>query len=916
MAIAGRLLERCSRRPWAVLALALAGCSGTSAAGDSGTHDRGSGDGVSALGFSVSPTQVDFGKAACGSAAGAKSVELRNGGTASVTWSASLAPSGPYTLSEPTKGTLEPGSKATLVVTAAVPAGATPGSPLQATLTITSSDAANATLDVPVTLTPGGGVIELAPELADFGLVPIGTQAEDIALTLTNGGNEELTVAISQPANAAFSVTWTGAPAPAKLAPGAAMAGLVARFKPTQADVVSAKAALTITGAVCGAPPSGIALTGRGSKGNLGIQPGALDFGKINCGAAGTPQTVTMTNSGNAAINFQTTLKAGASSPFTVVPATGTIPAAGKATLTVTPMPIPAVALTGNDQLGDTLTITTDVANSAPLTVALHQTAQGARIVASAPSIAFGNLPVSQTKSGAVELSNQGNLPATVTLTTAAPFSVTPATAQTIAPGAKLAVAVAFSPTDTNPAAGALAISGKSGDVLCAALPPAITLEGTGTKGALAISVSTLAFGDVDCGKQGVGQTVQIMNAGTTGFGWSASLAKGASSWYVLSATSGANKPGDISSLKVTPKPIPATSPAGEAAYADTLTITTDIPGDTPQTIPITMSARGAVIVFSAATAIDFGKVPAGTSAMNPVTIQNTGTAPASVSLAISGGPVFSLDALGPFTIGPTDSETVTAAFEPVAVGPQNATLTLSVPSTTVLCAPLPSRAVAGTGTNGTVALSTSSLDFGQTDCGKQATAKTVVLSNPGSARYTFAADLAGTTQTAYTVAPATGFVDPGQSVTLTVTPLAVPADSPVTPDGLADTLTVTSDAYGDTPHTVAIHQTARGAVLAINPQYVYLGYVLIGASGSGSFSVANTGNAPATVSFSSPQATMTVAPQGQTVAAGGSLAATATFKPVAVGLVQAVVSVTVPAGVAVCGALPTVELEGEGDNP
>jgi hypothetical protein len=903
-----------------LVVVTLVACSGSGPAGSDGTAAReaGSGDGVPPTGFAVSVKSLDFGKVGCGTPAGAaKAIELVNAGKSPVTWSASLVPATPFKLSEPAKGTLAPGEKTTLNVTPPeVPASATAGNAIQATLTVTSSDPANASVEIPIALTPTGGAIELSPELADFGLVPMGTQAEDVALTLTNAGNAEVTVAIAQPANAAFSVAWTGAPAPAKLAPGATLAGLVARFKPSQADVATASAAITITGAVCGASAAKIALTGKGSKGNLGIQPGALDFGKVNCGATAAPQTVTLTNTGNAAVNYQTALKAGAASPFTVVPATGSIAPAGKTTLTVTPTPIPAVALTGSDQLGDTLTITTDVAGGTPQTVTLHQTAQGARIVAAAPTIAFGNLPVSQTKTATLELSNQGNLAATVTLATTSPFSVTPSTAQVIAPGSKLAVAVAFSPADTNPAAGTLAIAGKTGDVLCAALPPPITLEGTGTKGALAVSVSTIAFGDVDCGKQGVAQSVQILNAGTTGFGWTAALAKGASSWYSLSATSGANKPGDITSIKVTPKAIPATSTPGDAAYADTLTITSDIPGDTPQAIPVSMSARGAVIAFSAATAIDFGKVPMGTSAMNQVTIQNTGTAPASVSLAITGGPVFSLDALGPFAINPTDSETVSAVFEPVTAGAQNATITLSVPPTTVLCGPLPSRSVTGTGTNGTVALSTSSLDFGQTDCGKQATAKSVVLTNPGTARYNFTADLAGTTQTAYTVAPATGFVDPGQSVTLTVTPLAIPNDAAVTPDGFADTLTVTSDAYGDTPHVVAIHQTARGAVLAINPQYLYLGYVLIGASGTGALSVTNTGNAPATVSFSSPQPTMTVTPQGQTVASGGTLAATATFKPVAAGVVQAVVSATVPAGAALCGVLPTVELEGEGDNP
>ena len=45
----------------------------------------------------------------------------------------------------------------------------------------------------------------------------------------------------------------------------------------------------------------------------------------------------------------------------------------------------------------------------------------------------------------------------------------------------------------------------------------------------------------------------------------------------------------------------------------------------------------------------------------------------------------------------------------------------------------------------------------------------------------------------------------------LTLTPKQIPASSSTAADAFADTLTITTNISGDTPHNVQLHETAQG---------------------------------------------------------------------------------------------------------
>jgi hypothetical protein len=910
--------EAVSRFCLLVGAIVLVSCSSGSGPGpDAGRDAVGEarpGDAPSGPRLTVSPSSVDFGRAECGGAApAAKTLTLKNAGTAALQWNASLVGSGKFSLAGASGGTLNAGGSVDLTVNAAaVEGGAAAGQAQQATLSLSSNDPQQKNLQIPITLLAEGGQLVLTPASPDFGVVPVGSQATDIPLTLTNQGNKKVTVGFTQPADTQLTLAWTGSPADVELAPGASLPGLVARFKPTAAKAVQSSSALKVTGAICGTSATAIALSGEGSSGSVGVQPGSLDFGKVKCGATGTAQTIKLSNVGNASFTFDVKAAAGTASPYTVSPDTGSVAASGSVTIAVTPKPVPQTSLTTTDLYGDTLTITTTATGDTPRKIVLHQTAEGARLSFNPTSLSMGEVPINTGKSASLEVQNSGNATATVTLgANGDGFSVSPTAPTAVVGGSKLNASVGFTPTFVQAMTGNISLTTASGDTLCAPLPDPVVATGTGSNGSLAISSSELTFGDVDCGKQTAAQDLTLQNAGSNPFDWTAALGKGGSSPFKLSVSSGTLPAAGTVKVTITPSAIPSTASTTNGAFNDLLTITTTISGDKPHTVQLTMTARGAVLTIGPSGSLDFGNVSAGTGPSLPFTLQNSGNVPATVTLQITNSPPYSLDRIAAVQVDPGVDQAANVVFAPTVAGAVNATISLVPSSGTVLCAPLPTKPVTGTGIKGSVGVTPAVVDFAKVPCGSTAGQKTVTISNNGTAPFTFYAQMANGT---YTLSTDTGTIDAGKSQNLTLTPPAIPSVSSVDPVPYDDTLTITTDVPGDTDHDVPVHMTPSGAILSTSVDTVIFNGIAVGSSTTSTFSVTNEGNAPATVTFSGTQSVFTFGPQGTTAPAAGSYSVTATFKPTAAQMYGDTVSLTVPTGTPLCGPLPSLDVSGEGE--
>ncbi|MDB4933293.1 MAG: hypothetical protein JWP87_265, partial [Labilithrix sp.] len=217
-----------------------------------------------------------------------------------------------------------------------------------------------------------------------------------------------------------------------------------------------------------------------------------------------------------------------------------------------------------------------------------------------------------------------------------------------------------------------------------------------------------------------------------------------------------------------------------------------------------------------------------------------------------------------------------------------------------------------GAATSSDANVSPGSLDFGLVECGTSAASKTVKITNAGLTAFNWTATLANGTH--YTLDAASGIVAANSSANVVVSPGMIPATSDVSPNLYGDTLTITTTAPGDDPHVVDLLETAHGAILSQSKGAIDFGSVLVSSPATSTFTVSNSGNAPATVSFTTSPAVFTVSPQAQVVGAGASYDATAHFAPTAQQAYAGTAAMTT-AGTVLCGALPTpaIALTGNG---
>jgi hypothetical protein len=347
----------------------------------------------------------------------------------------------------------------------------------------------------------------------------------------------------------------------------------------------------------------------------------------------------------------------------------------------------------------------------------------------------------------------------------------------------------------------------------------------------------------------------------------------GAPALYTVTASPppGVLIPGQASTVTVTGPPIasPAVN-ADPAAYAAQVTITTDVPLDPPHVVTLGETPLGDQLSFSLASPLRFGQVPIDTTLGQTFTVTNSanpGSPAANVSLVVGGSDagVYTIAPASIASLGPgATSGTETITFAPTAAVPYPATLALqtSDPLCTALPAPIQ---VSGTGTNGQVVLSTSTLAFGTdpldplglVNCGATGAAQTFTVTNKGNQAFTIsglALKLGASSPYTLSGTAAGTMVPIGQSVTITVTPQAIPATvaNPSDPSPFTDQLTITTDVAADSPHVVNLVMQARGAVIANAsvPTTWAFGTVSYGSIGTFTSTLQNTGNAPVTISL------------------------------------------------------------------
>lgn len=457
--------------------------------------------------------------------------------------------------------------------------------------------------------------------------------------------------------------------------------------------------------------------------------PAALTCTWTCVGAGGG--TCTASGSGN--ISDTTNLPAGASVTYTAsctisAAATGTLsntatvssavtdptPANNSATDTDTLTPQADLAITNSDGVtsvtaGNNTTYTLVASNAGP------SNAPGATVAdtfpASCTSVAWtcsGASGGTCTASGNGNLSDTVNLPVGGSVTYTAICAVSAAASGTLSNTATVTVPAGV--TDLTPG------NNSQTDTTTILAP-----------GALTITPAPLAFGNVPVGTTSAAQNVTLANTGGTSLQVTA-LTAAVAPFAQSGGTCGALPITIAAGSSCTIGYTFAAAAAGPASQ--NLTVTTNVGGGT-----IALSGTGTQGTLGVAPgSLSFGSVPVGTtSAAQSVTLSNTGAASLQVTavtaaaapFAQSGGTCGAL----PITIAAGASCTIGYTYAPTATGAASQTLTVT--------ANVPgggSVALSGTGTQGTLAISPTSINFGPVTVGSTSPVQFATLNNSGTA--------------------------------------------------------------------------------------------------------------------------------------------------------------------------------------
>ncbi len=814
----------------------------------------------------VSPGTLDFGKQKTGTSSVSRVVTVSNTGDTALSITA-LSLSGPFAVSPSTAFTLAPGATQQLAVTFSPPMQG----PSTGTLTLSTNDPANPQVTVALAGTGVAFTADVSPSSLNFGQQRVGTTSAALSVTVSNTGSSSLQVT-DVFANGPYSVSPS---TPFTLAPGASQT-LSVRFSPDVEGLVTGTN-LTLYTSAPDRPIINVGLTGAGVSPMLELVPSALAFGEQPVNTTSMARTVTVKNNGSGPIQITSVSVSGA--PFTVSPSTSFMLAANQSkVLSVTFSPTVEGAATG------TLTLSTDYAPQSTATVSLSGVGVKPKLMLSSSALAFEGQRVGTTsapKTVTVGNTGTGGLRITSVLTTG-PFSVTPNVEFELPSHAYRDLSVTFHATVEGSATGTLTLSTNDPDFPSVTIP----LTGTGVQPpVVSLSNSSLAFGEQRVGTTS-GLFLTVSNTGGSTLLVSEVFTNGPFS--VSPSAPFTLAPSGIQSLVV------KFTPTSEGASAGNLTLNTNDPARPTVTVSLTGTGVKPALALSA-TSLAFGEQRVGTaSTALTVTVSNTGSGPIHVAnLSVSGPFSLFMAPVLPFALVPNASQTLQVTFSPTIEGAATGTLTLATtdpdwPSVTV--------ALMGTGVQQqqqqpSLALSATSLAFGEQRVGTASTPKTVTVSNTGSNLLRITSVSIGAGEP-FAVTPSTAFdLAAGASRELVVT------FSPTTQGVATGTLTLTSDDPRAPSAAVSLTGTGVKASLALSPASLDFGEKTVGStSGPKTVTVLNTGTSPLRITsvatgtgepFAvSPSEPFTLAPQE-------SQALAVTFGPTAGGNVTGTLTLT-----------------------
>jgi hypothetical protein len=690
---------------------------------------------------SYTPTSLALGTVAIGSTGTAQSVTVNNTGNASLSITSITSSSADFTIAGGTcsaGGSIAVGAPGCTVSVALRPTG-TAGAKSGSLAIVTNGG--NGTVSLSGTATPAPApTTTLTPTVA-FGSLNVGSTSATQTAILGNTGNAPLTIGTLSTGSTEFAITPGGCTTVGTV-PAGSTCPVTLTFTPSGAGARSATLTVTHNATGTGGTSTTSSLSGTGVALSpvIGVSPTSLSFSQV-VNATSAAQTVTVSNSGTAALNITGLTLGGAQAAEyqigggSTCTAGGTVPVNASCRLDLTFRPTATGARAG------TLSIAHNAAGT-PTVVTLNGTGTAAptpQISLTASTLTFASQVVGNSSaSQLVTVSNSGtaalNLSAlNLTGTTSGDFTLggdcTPP--KQLAVNGSCTVSFAFTPSAVGSRSATLTLVSDASNN-----PASISLGGTGAPvpvPAVALAPASLAFGNLTVNTTSAARPVTLSNTGTAALNISG-----------ITATSGFAVSGCGSSLAAqTSCTLSVTyAPTALGASTGSFSVASNAAGS-PHTVSLTGNAVAASPVLawlpSTTTSVAFGNQTVG-AASTPqfVTLRNQG--PGSVTLTgftIAGTNLadFSLSSGGTCAVNGSltqgSSCTLQLAFNPGAVGARSAILQVASTGTNP-----PDVALSGSGTAPAqpgVALTPTALSF-TAAAGAAATEQTLTLQSNGAA--------------------------------------------------------------------------------------------------------------------------------------------------------------------------------------
>jgi hypothetical protein len=414
----------------------------------------------------------------------------------------------------------------------------------------------------------------------------------------------------------------------------------------------------------------------NGQGPSVGLAPNSLAFGNQNMGTSSAAQTVTVSNSGTAALNITSiTITGTNASDFAQ---TNNCPATLAANTSCTISVIFTPGATGTRTASVTLT---DNAPSSPQTIALSGTgvAPAPAVTLNPTSLTFSSQNVGTTSAAQTfTLTNSGAASLTIssialTGTNAGDFAQTNNCPASLAASTSCTINATFTPTATGTRTAAVTLTDNAANS-----PQTVALSGTGVAPAPAVTLNptSLTFSSQNVGTTSAAQTATLTNSGTATLTISSIALTGTNASDFAQTN---NCPASLAANASCTVSVTFT-PTATGARTAAVTLT-DNAANSPQTVALNGtggSANPAVTLNP--TSLSFGNQNIGsTSSAQTVTLTNSGTASLTItSVALNGTNPgdFAQTNNCPASLAANASCTVSVTFKPTISGSRTATLT------------------------------------------------------------------------------------------------------------------------------------------------------------------------------------------------------------------------------------------------